>query len=85
MEAATTLLAIVAIAALIVQQHLHSRALERQRQQYADLVNDLASRIVRPAAPVPSVQRAAVATSPEPREHPEALRVGEVAPPAKED
>lgn len=76
-------LAIAAVAGLLIQAWIFTRALERQRQQTADLVNDLASRIVTPALPVPS--RRAPAAPPKPREHPDAHLVGSVAAPRDDE
>lgn len=79
--------AIVAVAALLAlsaQQYLHTRAVERLNARWADITGDLASRVVRPTAPVPRkvVKRDDDAELPEPpRSH--AHLVGHIAPDAE--
>ena len=40
------------VLALLWREHQHARQLERQAERNQELVNDLASRVVRPQAPV---------------------------------
>lgn len=52
MEAAIVI-AVVAIVALVVRERQHDKAADLERERYAELLNDMASRVVRPTAPTP--------------------------------
>lgn len=45
--------AIAAIAALVIREWQHDRARDRAEERHAAVLNDMASRVVRPLAPVP--------------------------------
>lgn len=83
MEAAVVVIAVAAIAALVIREWQHDRARDRVEERHAAVLGDMASRVVRPLAPVP--RRIAPPETPsegDGKQNGQGHLVGRVAPPS---